>query len=70
MDMDSVTAAPRKVVEIETTNSLRQANSLLNDGWDLFAVAPNPQEPKEFGQASKPIKTGPSYDFILVRYEQ
>jgi hypothetical protein len=70
MGLDSVTAAPRKMVQIETTNSLRQANSLLSDGWDLFTVTPNPEEPKEFGQASRPIKKGPAYDFVLVRYEQ
>jgi hypothetical protein len=53
------TPARQKVIEVRSVNVERDANELLRQGWDLFAVVSNPEH--QIDKRNKP------YDFILVK---
>jgi hypothetical protein len=55
----TMTTSQRKVTQVRSVRVEREANELLGQGWDLFAVAPNSEHQIERG--NKP------YDYILVK---
>jgi hypothetical protein len=54
-----MTTSQQKVTQVRSVRVEREANELLGQGWDLFAVAPNSEHQIERG--NKP------YDYILVK---